>query len=90
MSNVEKGGATVFPHLKVRVDPVKGSAAFWYNLLPSGQSNFFTRHGACPVLLGSKWVANKWIHEYGQEFRKPCLPEKFVSTEEKEIYKNCF
>ena len=27
---------------------------------------------ACPVLLGNKWVANKWIHEGGQEFRRRC------------------
>uniref|UniRef100_A0A672RP53 Prolyl 4-hydroxylase alpha subunit domain-containing protein n=1 Tax=Sinocyclocheilus grahami TaxID=75366 RepID=A0A672RP53_SINGR len=24
------------------------------------------------VLLGNKWVANKWIHEFGQEFRRRC------------------
>ena len=27
-----------------------------------------TRHAACPVLLGHKWVSNLWIHEHGQEF----------------------
>lgn len=27
---------------------------------------------ACPVLTGIKWVSNKWIHERGQEFRRPC------------------
>ncbi len=26
---------------------------------------------ACPVLIGNKWVANKWIHQRGQEFRRP-------------------
>ena len=32
-----------------------------------------TRHAACPVLSGQKWVANKWIHERGQEFKeRPC------------------
>ncbi len=31
-----------------------------------------TIHAACPVLVGSKWVANKWFHDVGQEFRKPC------------------
>ena len=24
------------------------------------------------VLIGNKWVSNKWIHEVGQEFRRPC------------------
>lgn len=30
------------------------------------------RHAACPVIVGSKWVANKWIHEAGNEFTRPC------------------
>lgn len=72
LSDVEAGGATVFPELGVVLRPLKGSAAFWYNLLPNGTGNERTRHAACPVLTGSKWVANKWIHEYGQEFRRPC------------------
>lgn len=38
----------------------------------SGEGDLRTRHAACPVLLGIKWVSNKWIHEAGQEFRRPC------------------
>ena len=72
MSNVQAGGATVFPHLGVTLWPRKNSAAFWYNLYKSGDGDLLTRHAACPVLVGSKWVSNKWIHEIGQEFRKPC------------------
>ncbi len=30
LTTVEKGGATVFPYLKIRVLPVKGTALFWY------------------------------------------------------------
>ena len=37
-----------------------------------GDGNPFTRHAACPVLVGVKWVSNKWIHEVGNEFRRPC------------------
>lgn len=55
MSDVEAGGATVFPKLNIALQPQKGSAAFWYNLLPNGDGNELTRHAACPVLTGSKW-----------------------------------
>ncbi|KAK6014530.1 tetratricopeptide repeat protein [Ostertagia ostertagi] len=48
-------------------------ALFWYNLLKTGDGDTRTRHAACPVLLGVKWVTNKWVHERGNEFRRrPC------------------
>ncbi|KTF80421.1 hypothetical protein cypCar_00041580 [Cyprinus carpio] len=50
----------------------KGSAVFWYNLHKNGKVDLNTEHAGCPVLRGNKWVANKWIHEFGQEFRRPC------------------
>lgn len=44
-----------------------------------------TLHSGCPVLVGTKWVANKWIHVQGQEWTRPCvkfqknLEEDFMS-----------
>ncbi|XP_038125634.1 prolyl 4-hydroxylase subunit alpha-1-like [Cyprinodon tularosa] len=72
MSDVQAGGATVFTDIGAAVQPKEGSAVFWFNLHPSGEGDYRTRHAACPVLLGNKWVSNKWIHERGQEFRRRC------------------
>ncbi|KAI6176956.1 Procollagen-proline 4-dioxygenase [Aphelenchoides bicaudatus] len=72
MSQPEEGGGTAFTELKTTVMPSKNDALFWYNLLRSGEGDLRTRHAACPVLTGIKWVSNKWIHELAQEFRRPC------------------
>lgn len=52
---MEKGGATGFPTLGVRVHPVEGSAVAWYNLNSDGTINYDLLHGGCPVLYGTKW-----------------------------------
>ncbi|XP_061396375.1 prolyl 4-hydroxylase subunit alpha-2-like [Musca vetustissima] len=72
MSNVEQGGATVFPELKTAVFPRKGTAVMWYNLNNNVECDFRTFHAACPVIVGSKWVCNKWIRSKAQIFTKPC------------------
>ncbi|MFH4983337.1 hypothetical protein AB6A40_010046 [Gnathostoma spinigerum] len=43
----------------------------------SGEVDIRSRHAACPVLTGVKWVTNKWIHERGQEWRRPCGLNQF-------------
>ncbi|KFV12279.1 Prolyl 4-hydroxylase subunit alpha-3, partial [Tauraco erythrolophus] len=72
LSTVEAGGSTAFIYANFSVPVVKNAALFWWNLRRNGDGDGDTLHAGCPVLAGDKWVANKWIHEHGQEFRRPC------------------
>ena len=76
-TEVVQGGSTVFVEPGIAVKPVKRAAVFWYNLYRNGEGDVRTRHAACPVLAGTKWVSNFWLHERGQEFRRPCATDAF-------------
>ncbi|XP_067623244.1 uncharacterized protein [Eurosta solidaginis] len=73
LTEVEQGGATAFPYLNVAIKPKKGNVLFFYNLHRSLAGDYRTRHGGCPVLKGSKWIANIWINDITQAFKRPCL-----------------
>ena len=51
---------------------MKGSAIFWYNMLDIGDVDARTKHGACPVLYGSKWILTKWFRTRGNELNRRC------------------
>ncbi|XP_075144540.1 prolyl 4-hydroxylase subunit alpha-2 [Haematobia irritans] len=72
LSDVEQGGGTAYPFMKQLVMPKKGAAAFWFNLHATGKLDDRTLHGACPIVVGSKWVQNRWIREREQFDRRPC------------------
>ncbi|KAK7065904.1 Prolyl 4-hydroxylase, alpha polypeptide [Halocaridina rubra] len=76
MSNVEAGGRTVFGNAGVSVAPVKGGAAFWYNIDDQGQLDSSSLHAGCPVLLGHKWAANKWIRENANSQKRLCVKNR--------------
>ncbi len=56
-----RGGATVFPDVKLDVMAQKGNAVFFSYDRP--EPGTLTLHGGAPVLEGEKWVATKWMRE---------------------------
>ncbi|XP_070553568.1 prolyl 4-hydroxylase subunit alpha-2-like [Ptychodera flava] len=72
LSDVNWGGGTVFTLLGRRALPNKGDALFWYNMKRSGEFIPNSLHAGCPVLLGEKWIVNKWFSYLGQEEHFKC------------------
>lgn len=66
LSDVQMGGLTSFPRLGLASKPNRGDAVFWLNLQSNGAINRLTSHSGCPVIVGSKWITNKWIQYYDQ------------------------
>lgn len=72
LNQVEVGGSTVFPRIGLELEPVARSAVVWYNKLRNGTNDPLALHSACPVLLGSKWIATKWFRDLPNTFVWPC------------------
>ncbi|XP_078683378.1 prolyl 4-hydroxylase subunit alpha-3-like [Branchiostoma floridae x Branchiostoma belcheri] len=72
LNEVEAGGAIVFPEIDLITPAVQNAALLVQNLKKSGDYEPLSLHAGCPVLMGSKWTAVKWIREYGNEFKRPC------------------
>lgn len=61
----EQGGATVFPRLRVAVQPQVGRAVTWTNKNPDGSGHVENSHAAMPVTNGGeKWVIQFWFRRY--------------------------
>eukprot|EP00977_Amphora_coffeiformis_P002260 scaffold426_cov219-Amphora_coffeaeformis.AAC.22 len=63
-----EGGQTVFPravnaqyHDGITVQPKKGKAVLFYNMLPDGNMDELSQHASKPVESGEKFLANLWV-----------------------------
>lgn len=61
LNDVEEGGYTDFPKLKIAGKPQRGNALIWNNLNPDGSVNHNTLHHGMPVIKGWKAVITKWF-----------------------------
>ncbi|MEZ5743851.1 MAG: 2OG-Fe(II) oxygenase [Sphingomonadaceae bacterium] len=61
LNDVEKGGATEFRNLGIKIEPQKGAVLIWNNAHPDGTPNKNTIHAALPVEEGAKYVITKWF-----------------------------
>jgi len=63
LSDVEQGGGTAFPNIGLEVFPQKGNALFFLNTDANHQPDQQTLHAGCPVVKGTKIIANKWLRQ---------------------------
>lgn len=61
LAEPERGGATVFPDVRIDVAPKRGHAVFFSYARPHPST--YTLHAGAPVLAGEKWIATKWLRE---------------------------
>ena len=77
LSSVESGGGTTLPFLGLNINAISGDAVFWNNAWSEGRMDYLSVHGGCPVLVGSKWITNKWIQYHDQFRQSPCDLEEY-------------
>jgi hypothetical protein len=55
-----EGGETEFPLIHVKIKPKQGNCILFWN----GEDSIIKEscHQACPVVKGTKWIAQQWIH----------------------------
>jgi prolyl 4-hydroxylase len=66
LSDVEAGGQTTFPQLRLQVEPRKGRAVLWPSTRNAAPAELDVRtiHQAEPVVAGVKLSANLWLHTH--------------------------
>lgn len=72
MVSTKAGGETSFPKgangQGFKIEPKKGSAVLFYNLLEDGNGDDLALHAALPVWEGEKWLANFWVSDKPSKF----------------------
>ena len=64
LNDVQQGGATDFPKIKVSVKPNKGDVVVFHNCIEgTTEINPQALHGGSPVVAGEKWAVNLWFRE---------------------------
>jgi prolyl 4-hydroxylase len=63
LSDVERGGETVFPNTGLAIRPQRGAGVYFENVDPKGLVDPATLHGGTPVVQGVKYIATKWLRE---------------------------
>jgi len=62
LNEVEEGGETTYPHLKVDIKPEVGKLLMHHNH-HSGHCLKSSLHGSKPVIKGEKWALVCWVRE---------------------------
>ncbi|KAL4224162.1 Prolyl 4-hydroxylase [Mactra antiquata] len=72
LSDIQYGGALIFPRANITVPLQKGSAVIWWNLQRSGKPSIRSTYHNCPILQGSQWALVKGILYTNQMFARNC------------------
>lgn len=64
LNDVESGGDTDFPWLRLWVEPKKGSILYFDYSDPDPFIKRLAEHAGKPVIKGEKWIATIWIREF--------------------------
>ena len=78
LNDVKLGGGTAYMYAnrEMLVEPERGSMAFWFDLWTDQSLIRDSTHGGCPILMGNKWILNKWIYNFDQWHNYPCAIQK--------------
>jgi prolyl 4-hydroxylase len=61
LSDVTRGGETVFPEVRLSVTPRKGNAVYFEYANSRQQLDARSLHAGAPVIEGEKWAVTKWM-----------------------------